>query len=208
MNASLISQITAFEVEKIFCSGPKIEVILAMKNELSKSPNKRFLCFEDTSGQQIDFDISGTKEEIIQRLSTHTITAPEPISADENKAIDKKLGRPKLGVVPKEVTLLPRHWLWLGAQSGGASATIRRLVEQASKANSGENKRKKCQESAYRFLSAVAGNYPNYEEVLRAIFRDDEKMISNLTSEWPKDIVTYAQKLFSNSQTNIAQEIL
>lgn len=197
MNASLISPITAFEDDKIFCTGPKIEVVLAMKNELSKSSNKRFLCFEDCSGQQIDFDLSGTKAEVIQRFSTHIIEAPAPISGEDEKGIDKKLGRPKLGVVPKEVTLLPRHWHWLSSQSGGASATLRRLVEQASKANSGEATRKKSQEATYRFLSAIAGNYSNYEEVLRAIFRDDEKLIKNLTIDWPKDIVKYAQKLFA-----------
>src|ERR1700739_3037247 len=40
-------------------------------------------------------------------------------------------GRPKLGVVAREVTLLPRHWDWLATQPGGGSVALRKLVGEA-----------------------------------------------------------------------------
>lgn len=203
MNTRLIAPITAFSELEICASGPKIEVVLALKSAITKDPNFQFLCFDDSTGQQLDFDLSGSSTDIILRYSQQTDAAPPTINAESDNRDDKKIGRPKLGVQAKEITLLPRHWLWLSKQSGGASATIRRLVEQAMRANQSNSIRKSCQEAAYRFLTAIAGNLPNYEEALRAIFRDDAKHLSQLTAEWPSDIVLYMNKLFIGTESNI-----
>ena len=85
---------------------------------------------------------------------------------------------PKLGVVAREVTLLPRHWQWLGSQPGGASVAIRKLVEAARRANQEVDQRRQTQEAAYHFMSAMAGNLPNFEEASRALFANDRGRFS------------------------------
>lgn len=100
-------------------------------------------------------------------------------------------GRPKLGVVPREITLLPRHWEWLAAQPGGASTTIRRLIEEASKA---PNPRQAAA-VAYKFLSQIAGNFPNFEEAIRGLFAGDRSKFRAQMKGWPKDIRDHATRL-------------
>ena len=82
-------------------------------------------------------------------------------------------GRPKLGVVAREVTLLPRHWDWLNSQSGGASVALRKLVEAARLAGDDKDRTRHAQEAAYRFMTALAGNLPGYEEATRALYAAD-----------------------------------
>ena len=82
-------------------------------------------------------------------------------------------GRPKLGVVAREITLLPRHWDWLAQQKGGASVAIRKLVDEARRVNEDGDRIRLAQEAAYRFMSAMAGNRPHYEEAIRALFAAD-----------------------------------
>jgi len=104
-------------------------------------------------------------------------------------------GRPRLGVTPREVTLLPRHWQWLAAQPGGASAAIRRLVEAAMKAPPSEEARRDC---VYRFLAETSGDRPGYEEALRALYRGDRAGFEARTTEWPADIRAYAAELLGS----------
>jgi hypothetical protein len=104
-------------------------------------------------------------------------------------------GRPKLGVVAREVTLLPRHWQWLSVQPGGASVAIRKLVEEARKANAGKNRVRRAREVAYRFMSAMAGNLSGFEEATRALFGKDSERFQSLTDSWPRDVRDYARKL-------------
>lgn len=94
-------------------------------------------------------------------------------------------GRPRLGVKAREVTLLPRHWDWLAAQPGGASAALRRLVESASK---GPPSAKQRRDTAYNFMSHLCGDRPGYEEALRALYRDDDAVFAGLIAGWPEDI--------------------
>ena len=104
-------------------------------------------------------------------------------------------GRPKLGVVSRELGLLPRHWDWLGRQPEGASAAIRKLVEDAQKKNASKDELRIAQEVAYRFMSIAAGDLPDFEEALRALYaRDRSKFMKNMTA-WPKDIRDHALKL-------------
>ena len=104
-------------------------------------------------------------------------------------------GRPKLGVVAREVTLLPRHWDWLNAQPGGASVALRKLVEEARRANEGKDRVRQSQEAAYRFMSVMAGNRPGFEEATRALFAGRAGRFDQLIEPWPEDVRHYARKL-------------
>ena len=147
---------------------------------LSDRPTASILIFDDATGGQIDFDLRDAGE----ALATTTRTDAEEIRGP---------GRPKLGVVAREVTLLPRHWDWLAKQPGGASITLRKLVEDARRAKAGDTR--EAQERAYKFMSAMAGNLPNFEEAARALFAKDRPRFEALTAEWPADIRDYAYGL-------------
>ena len=104
-------------------------------------------------------------------------------------------GRPKLGVVAREITLLPRHWEWLAQQAGGASVAIRKLVEEARRTGEDKDRIRQAQEAAYRFMSAMAGNRPHYEDAIRALFADDPAGFEKLIAEWPADVRDHALTL-------------
>lgn len=145
-----------------------------------KPQGGEFLVFDDVTGRQTDFDLRGTREEI---------------SARYTEAAVRGRGRPRLGVVAKEVTLLPRHWDWLSAQPGGASVALRKLVDQARRENGDRERVRESQESAYRFLSAVAGNLPGFEEATRALFACDRRGFSERIADWPADVRDFAVRL-------------
>ena len=198
MNTSITQQASAFIGHKLLKSGPLIEVVLAMKEEVAKDKFAQILCFIDETGAMVDFDLSGTNEQVIAKLLKNN--PPHTNDAQETQIKDApKSGRPKLGVIAREVTLLPRHWEWLSTQRGGASATLRRLVELAAKESVSNEARKNAQNSTYRFLQNIAGDFENYEEVLRAIFADNFEKVRKLMQNWPQDIQNYAQKLFAIS---------
>ncbi len=146
-------------------------------------PQGGHLVFDDATGRQTDLDIRGTPEGTSIRHPDET--APEP----------RGRGRPRLGVVAKEVTLLPSHWDWLSAQPGGASVALRKLVEQARKASGDRDRVRAAQESAYRFISAIAGNLPGFDEATRALFAYDRRRFVELIAGWPEDVRDYAVRL-------------
>jgi uncharacterized protein len=145
---------------------------------LRDDPAARLLVFEDGTGRQIDLDL---REE----------SSPP---AEENPARDEARGRgrPKLGVVPREVTLLPRHWDWLNGQPGGASVALRKLVEQARRDQAESDRRREAREAAYRFISALAGDFPQFEDASRALFAGDRALFIERTRDWPGDVAAYA----------------
>ncbi|RKP59042.1 DUF2239 family protein [Pararobbsia silviterrae] len=104
-------------------------------------------------------------------------------------------GRPKLGVVAREVTLLPRHWAWLAAQPGGASVALRKLVEEARRAREADDARRAAKDRAYHFMSAIAGDLPGFEEAIRALYADDRARMDALIVDWPDDIRDHARAL-------------
>jgi hypothetical protein len=108
-------------------------------------------------------------------------------------------GRPKLGVVPREVTLLPRHWEWLGAQPGGASVALRKLVDTARAAHVGLDRRRAAQKAAYQFMTAMAGNAGGYEDALRALYAADRGRFEQQTASWPADIRAYTLTLAADA---------
>jgi hypothetical protein len=98
-------------------------------------------------------------------------------------------------VVPREVTLLPRQWTWLGQQPGGASAALRRLVEQSIREGGARERARRAMESVDRFMRVMAGDAPGYEEASRAFYRADRQRFNALTAAWPKDVGEHLRQL-------------
>lgn len=167
---------TAFLSNRRLAHGSLAEVAVAVRQAESPVP---VLIFDDVTGRQLDVDTRGSDDDIRARY------APPP-------EVPRGRGRPKLGVVPREVTLLPRHWDWLNAQKGGASVTLRRLVDEARRAGGDKRLVKAAHERAYHFAYAIAGNFTNYEEATRALFANDRERFSQLTLGWPPDIRDHA----------------
>jgi hypothetical protein len=176
---------TAFGGEKRIASGALPEVALAIKRAARCGVAEPVQIFEDETGRATDFDLRGSEDDIRAR---YTPTAADAAPSDA----PRKRGRPKLGVVAREVTLLPRHWQWLNAQPGGASVALRKLVEAARQANAGEDRQRKAQEAAYRIMTSLAGNLPGYEEATRALFAGDHEALAAQIRAWPADIRDYA----------------
>jgi hypothetical protein len=178
---------TVFEGRRRLISGPLAEVALAVKRAEQRAA-EGIAIFSDATGRAIDLDLRGSDDEIVARLPPGP--APEP-AASEPRA----RGRPKLGVVAREVTLLPRHWEWLNAQPGGASVSLRKLVEAARRGNGDKDRGRGARDAAYYFMSAMAGNLANFEEASRALFADERPRFSALIAAWPDDIRDHIVRL-------------
>ncbi len=177
-------------------SGSLRDVARAVKEALDRDGSARVLVFDAASSYPIELDLRGSVEDVIDRLP-----APAETSAGEEDAAPEKRGpgRPKLGVVAREVTLLPRHWDWLASQPGGASVTLRKLVEAARKDNARADEIRVARESTYRFASAMAGNEPGFEEAMRALFAGDRERFEAETATWPPDVRAHALDLAAAS---------
>lgn len=184
----------AFADGRLLAAGPLIEVALAVKN--ASIGEAVVLTFDDATGRVIDLDLRGTKQDVIARLAEPQ-ARPKSRPAPEQGAELRGRGRPKLGVIAREVTLLPRHWEWLAAQPGGASATLRKLVEGARREGGDKHRIRAAQEAAYHFMSAIAGDMPGFEEAIRALFAQDRARFEAQMAEWPADIRDYALRLAS-----------
>lgn len=193
----------AFAGSKRIASGDLRKVAQKAKAVWDREKWASVLIFDDVTSEVIDVDYSGTPDEVMGRLGERgasSESSTEPIGT-EGDAL--RPGRPKLGVVAREVTLLPRHWDWLAGQPGGASVALRKLVEQARLANQGPDQRRRAQEAAYRFLSAMAGNETGYEEALRALFAGDKQRFDQFIEAWPADVRDHARKLAAAALTGI-----
>jgi hypothetical protein len=180
------------------------DVALAVKNAAKTASPEPLLIFDDTTGRVIDIDLRGSDAEIVERLPPPPRTfeghdAPQSggarAPANAQGPAPKGRGRPKLGVVAREVTLLPRQWEWLAEQPGGASAVLRRLVDDARRdVNSGRNRRA-AQAAAYQFMLGIAGDLPGYEEASRALFAHDRRRLEQQIADWPDDIRSHIIRL-------------
>jgi len=186
---------TAFEGGYRLASG-SLEDVSVRAARAAGSGREPVLVFDDTTGRPVDLDLRGSDDEIRTR-ARQLAAALEPGAHDGPSpgTARRGPGRPRLGVVGKEVTLLPRHWAWLAAQPGGASATLRRLVERARKDGEGQDQVRRARDAAYRFMSAVAGDLPGYEEALRALYRGNRSDFRERIAGWPPDVVDHASRL-------------
>jgi len=164
---------TAFKGTTKIASGELRQVLPELKNRFDADRNVMLLVFEDATGRQVDFDLRGTEAQVLARAVPAPRTGP---------------GRPKLGVVSREISLLPRHWEWLEEQPSGASAALRRLVDEARRREQGRNRVRLALDATARFMSAMAGNLAGFEEATRALYAKDRARLESLIIKWPRDV--------------------
>ncbi len=187
---------TAFAGSRRIHHGELPAVALAVKHLLDQGEDATVLIFDDETSRPIEIDFRGTPEDVLARVSAADPDTPHDADAHEGGPDGPRgPGRPRLGVVAREVTLLPRHWEWLGTQPGGASAALRRLVETARRASGGQDRMRASQESAYRFMLAIAGNEPGFEEATRALFAGQASRFAGCIDGWPPDVRNHALRV-------------
>jgi uncharacterized protein len=188
---------TAFTGVKRICSGRLSAVALEAKAINDRGESTPVLIFDDATANLIEVDYRGSRGDVLKRLF-HEL----PQQARVEPEAVRGRGRPRLGVVAREVTLLPRHWQWLSSQRGGASVVLRKLVDEARLANIGKDRVRQSQETAYRFMSATAGDAPGFEEAARALFAGDEHRLEQCISVWPEDVQDHAKRLAKDALHN------
>lgn len=174
----------AFQGVRRIASGKVAEVALLLRKV--SDTGEPILIFDDETSSPVELDLRGNQEAVEARY-----TPEEPV---------RRVGRPKLGTVAREVSLLPRHWEWLAGQPGGVSVALRKVVEEARRQSEGRDRVRRARESAYRFMLAMAGNEPGYEEALRALFSGDYERLELMTAVWPADVRAHALMLAARAR--------
>jgi hypothetical protein len=179
----------AFDGDRRIAAGALREVARAAKLALDRHNDISVLIFDGRTSHAVDLDFRGSVDDVLARLPVAEKTAEPALPASRGP------GRPKLGVVAREITLLPRHWEWLARQPGGASVAIRKLVDEARRGGEDKDRIREAQEAAYRFMSAMAGNKPHFEEAIRALFAPNPQRFKELIAGWPADVRDHAARL-------------
>ena len=174
------TQLIVFAASRRIARGPTSEVLALLRQRDDDTP---YLVFDDQTGEVLDFDVHN---------QAGTVAPAQGV--DTQAEAPRSVGRPKLGVVAREVTLLPRHWDWLNHQPGGASVALRRLVQEASRVNAERDATRASREATYRFMTAIAGALPGFEEATRALFAGERDRFEGLIESWPPDLRTHLQK--------------
>jgi len=188
----------AFEGERLIAAGSRDEVARAAKQSIDQGKGAAILIFDGRTSALVDIDFRGSVDDVLARLPK-----PErPADEEAAPAAPRGPGRPKLGVVAREITLLPRHWDWLAQQKGGASVAIRKLVDEARRSSGDRDRTRLAQDAAYRFMTTMAGNRPHYEDAIRALFAHDRRRFATLIADWPADIRDHAIKLAYGDQAD------
>jgi hypothetical protein len=185
------SFMTVFLDDRRLGAGSLAEAAVTAWRARQNAPAAVLLAFERRTGRVVDLDLRGSEADVAARH------APQPQTPDDAETSPARRGRPKLGVTAREVTLLPRHWEWLADQPGGASATLRRLVEAARKADAGASDERARRDAAYRFMSTMAGDRPGFENAARALYAGDNQAMSGLMQGWPGDIAAEINAILS-----------
>ena len=180
-------RLVAFAGFRQVAIGDHAQVVNALR-KLPTTEDTLVRVFNDATGERIDLDLRPEAEAALSPSAAAEASATEASAA-------RPVGRPKLGVVAREVTLLPRHWEWLGRQPGGASVTLRRLVDESRKASEGRVSVRASRENAYRFMSEMAGDFAGFEEASRALFAGDKPKFEGLVAPWPEDVRLQLAKL-------------
>ena len=191
---------TAFAGSERIATGSPRQVARAAKAAIDGGDARGVLIFDDATARPVEMDFRGTVQNVLDRLPAESEESAPPETPPAGPAEPtRRPGRPKLGVVGKEVTLLPRHWEWLGTQPGGASVALRKLVEQARKANADKDRIRQTREAAFRFMTALAGDEPGFEEAARSLFAGDAAGFAAHTETWPADVRDHARRLAGGS---------
>jgi hypothetical protein len=196
-----MNQYIAFDGPRLVGIGSIAEVARAAKANADAGIPAQLLVFDCVTSEPLELDLRGTLDDVLARLPG--IHDEMPTSSNETAigadAARSGPGRPRLGVVAREITLLPRHWQWLSEQPGGASVTLRKLVEEARGASVERDRRRRAQESAYRFMSAMLGDQPGFEEATRSLFAGDAARFAAYAAEWPHDLQNHARRLAADA---------
>ena len=190
----------AFDGTTKISQGIPNQVAIDVKAYVDNNPLSKVLAFDATTSQQLDMDAPGSLLVALHSQPAEKFIV-EPDISNQQANPTKSVGRPKLGVTAKEVTLLPRHWEWLSTQPGGASVALRKLVEQAQRANKDTDRMRVARDAAYKFMNAMAGNESGFEEATRALFAGDSSRLRNLTEAWPQDVREHSLSLAEASLT-------
>lgn len=185
----------AFEHHRLLASGEPAGVVTAVQQRLVEQPEALLLVLDATTSERIELDWRTPTAQLLAQLPAAPAT-DEPDEAPSSDA-PRGPGRPKLGVTAREVTLLPRHWDWLARQPGGASVALRKLVQSAMREGGSAESRRRATEAAYRFMSTVGGDLPQYEELSRALFAGDLVRAEALAADWPADVATQLRSLLT-----------
>ncbi len=175
---------TAFVDGRRLAAGPLHEVAVAVRRAQQADPYANALAFDDESGRAADLDVRGDEAAVRARYTV--AVPPQPA---------KGRGRPRLGVIAREVTLLPEHWEWLATQPGGASVALRKLVHEARRRGAERDRIRHARERAYHAMSTLAGDLAGFEEASRALFAGDAERLLAHTATWPDDVRTYVLHL-------------
>ena len=184
--------VVAFAGQRLIARGPVGEAMAAIRAAAGTEEGP--LVFDLASGRVVDLDLRGDLAEAGARLA--------PAAVPESEPEKRGPGRPKLGVIAREVTLLPRHWDWLAAQPGGASVALRKLVEGALKAGEGPDRARRAKDAAYRFMTATAGDLPGYEEATRMLFAGDWTAFDAAVEGWPEGVRETAREMAAGAWRN------
>ena len=185
---------TAFSGSQRIASGELRHVAMKAKQAFDLHPDRPVLVFDDADGRTVEVPLELPAADLLRLLAQ-----PQLAASTDAAPAPRKPGRPKLGVVAREITLLPRHWDWLAAQPGGASVALRRLVEDARKVSSGEDRRRAAQEATFRFMQAMAGDAPGFEEASRALFAGDVSRFEEHVARWADDVRDHATWLATDA---------
>lgn len=191
------SPVIAFAGHQRIASGPLCEVVLEAHPWTSRLDAGPVLVFDDLTSQLVEVDYRGSAMDAANRLlpASASPEAPSEGAGEDTTAEKRGPGRPKMGVVAREVTLLPRHWEWLNQQSGGASVALRKLVEDARKTHADRDRKRQAADAVHRFLHALAGDLPQFEEVTRAFHASDFPRMTELMATWPEGVREHVERL-------------
>ena len=185
---------TAFSGPQRIASGELRHVAMKAKQAFDLHPDRPVLVFDDADGRTVEVPLELPAADLLRLLAQ-----PQLAASTDAAPAPRRPGRPKLGVVAREITLLPRHWDWLAAQPGGASVALRRLVEDARKVSSGDDRRRAAQEATFRFMQAMAGDLPGFEEASRALFAGDVSRFEEHVARWADDVRDHATWLATDA---------
>ena len=184
----------AFEADRRVAAGDLREVARAAKEILERRNDASILVFDGPTSEPVELDLRGNLDQMLGRLPVGDVR-PTTHDLEPEAPASRGPGRPRLGVVAREITLLPRHWEWLAGQPGGASVAIRKLVDEARRRSEDRDRIRSAQDAAYRFMSVMAGNKPHYEDAIRALFAGDPVRFEELIAGWPADVRDHASRL-------------
>ncbi len=182
----------AFAGLRRIASGELPEVALKTKRVIERAERAPILIFDKVTSRPIEIDFRGTSADVLRRLMP---TSQRAVPVHSEGPDQRGPGRPKLGVIAREVTLLPRHWDWLNEQPGSASVALRKLVEEARRGNQWKDRARQSQESVHRFMYAMTGDLPAFEEASRAFYAKNQERFEQLIDRWPKDIRNHLKQL-------------